>query len=255
MSLKPLPGLRFLPALLLGSFLLAAPLHAGTVSIAWDPVVYDGLAGYRIYYGTSPDALNQTFDTGLVTEATLPGLTDCTTYYMAVKAVAQDGQESLSFSNLITGWARPEVASANPVAVERGTAVQLAVQGSNFQDGAVAQLSNAGVTIAGVTYDSCSRLLLDLIVGPTAAIGAVDVRVINPDQVFGDGGGLFAVTEDGTGPELSGLDAASVGSTTATVTWTTDEPSDSQVFLRQDGDRPTRRPRSNRNWSPTIPSS
>jgi len=237
MSLTPSSGLRFLCLSLLvgGSFLLALPLHAGTISISWDPVVHEDLAGYRIYYGTSPDALNQTFDTGLAAEATLSGLADCTTYYLAVKAVTQGGLESQSFSNLITGWARPEVVSADPVTMERGTAVQLALHGSNFQDGAAVQLSNADVAIGGVTHGGCGQLLLDLVVGPSAATGPVDVRVINPDQVFGDGSGLFAITVDTSGPQLSDLQAESVGSTTATVTWATDEPSDSQVFWREVG--------------------
>jgi len=235
MSQKPSPARRFLLLLIACSIPTAAPL-AGTISIAWDPVVHDQLAGYRVYYGTSPDALVQVFEAGPSTEATLTGLVDCTTYYLAVKAVAQNGLESPSFSNLITGWARPEVASAAPATVERGSAVQLAVQGGNFQPGATVSFSNPGVSVGATTSAGCSQMLVDVIVDPAAATGAVDVRVVNPDQVFGNGAGLFTIIEDGTGPAISNVRAADVGSTTATVTWSTDESADGQVFFRKAGD-------------------
>lgn len=235
MSLKSSPA-PSLVALLIVLSASAASLRAGTISLAWDAVVHEDLAGYRIYYGTSPDALNQTIDTGLMTEATLPGLADCTTYHVAVKAVDQSGLESPSFSNVVAGWARPEIASAAPATIERGSAVQLVVQGSNFQAGATVQMSNAGVIVGGVTYEGCSLLRLELIVDAAAATGPVDVQVVNPDHVFGSGAALFEIIEDGSGPLISDPQAASVGSTTATVTWSTDEPADSQVFFREGGD-------------------
>ena len=46
---RPLALLAALVALLSGH-----AASAGTVSLAWDPVADSDLAGYRVYYGTSP---------------------------------------------------------------------------------------------------------------------------------------------------------------------------------------------------------
>ena len=76
----------FLLALLLVA--LATPASAGTISLAWDPVSHPELTGYHVYYGTTPGNLDQTVTVGEVTEVTLSGLTDCTDYHVAVRAVA-----------------------------------------------------------------------------------------------------------------------------------------------------------------------
>jgi hypothetical protein len=210
--------------------------QAGTISLAWDPVVHDDLAGYRVYYGTSSANLDQTQDVGLSTSTTLTGLIDCTTYYIAVKAVDSVGGESADLSNVVSGWARPVVDSASPVDVQQGSGAQITISGTNFQSGAVVNLSNASVAVNGVTVNSCSQLVVDISVDPGAPLGPVDVEVVNPDQVFGSGSALFNVIVDSSGPTISAVNDSGVGSTTATITWTTDEPSDSQVFFREAGE-------------------
>jgi|SRR5271166_2762039 len=60
-----------------------------------DSSVVTSLIGYRVYYGTSPDALTETIDvTGeTVTTYVVDGLS-AGTYYFAVAALAANGQES-----------------------------------------------------------------------------------------------------------------------------------------------------------------
>ncbi len=71
------------------SFLLLAtalPAIAGTVSLAWNPVTAPGLAGYMVYYGTSPGIYPGRINVGNVTTFTVPGLADTGTYYFVVTA-------------------------------------------------------------------------------------------------------------------------------------------------------------------------
>jgi Zn-dependent metalloprotease len=52
------------------------------------------LAGYTVYYGTSPTALTSVVDVGVTTNTTLTGLTNGTLYYVAVTAHSTTGVES-----------------------------------------------------------------------------------------------------------------------------------------------------------------
>jgi hypothetical protein len=79
-------------------------------------------------------------------------------------------------------------------------------------------------------------LIVSVSVGPGATQGPGDLEVVNPDQVFGVGADLFAVVGDATAPAIAGLQIGGVGATSATVSWTTDEPSNGQVFFRPLGE-------------------
>ena len=46
----------------------------------------------------------------------------------------------------------------------------------------------------------------------------------------------FSTVADTTAPTISAVASTGVASTTATITWTTDETADSQVFFRKQGD-------------------
>jgi hypothetical protein len=212
--------------------LVALPAEAGTISLSWNPVTHDDLAGYRLYYGTAAGNYTQSVDVGLVTQATLSGLDDCTAYYIATKAVTGDGTESESYSNVVSGWARPELLSTAPTTIGQSSQGQLVINGHNFQAGATLILSNDAITVTSLTLNSCHQLVADITVAASAALGAVDVTVVNADQVFGAAAGMFSVTADASGPAISALQAANVGSSSATITWTTDEASDSQLFFR-----------------------
>jgi chitodextrinase len=74
----------------------------GTAILTWDPVTAPNLAGYRIYYGTSPgtylQARGQGINVGNVTTYTVTGLGSGTRYYFAATSNDTSGNES-GFSN------------------------------------------------------------------------------------------------------------------------------------------------------------
>jgi len=49
-------------------------LHAGTVTVSWDPVSDADLAGYKVYYGTSSGTYPNVVDVGNVTTHTFTNL-------------------------------------------------------------------------------------------------------------------------------------------------------------------------------------
>lgn len=179
---------------LLIAIISAAPASAGTISLAWDPVTVSDLAGYRVYWGTSPASYNQSLDVGNVTQATIPSLTDCANWYVAVKAYDTAGNLSAGYSNEISGWARPVVSTTSPSSAERGRTLNLTITGSNFRSGATVKFGNTGITVNSVTVSSCSQIVVGVTVGAIAALGATNVDVVNPDTTFGSGANQFTVT-------------------------------------------------------------
>lgn len=233
MSSRHLRRLLGLAALLCAG--LSTPALAGTISVAWDPVDYPDLAGYRLYYDTNPDTFGHSLDVGSVNSVTLSGMQDCTAYWVAVKARNSAGAESDAYSNVITGWPRPVAATLTPATVEQNSTRQIVLDGSNFQQGAVVTFTDPAISVTGLTYESCTRVRVDVSVGG-AAPGPRDIRVINPGQVFGVGVGLLSVVPDGTGPTITAVAATGVAATTATIGWVTSEPADSQLFFRRQGE-------------------
>ena len=77
--------LRRVPRILLAVLALAGPAaHAGSIDLQWDPVA--NATGYEVYYDTQSRQYTFTKDAGNQTTVTVGNLTDCTNYYMAVKA-------------------------------------------------------------------------------------------------------------------------------------------------------------------------
>ena len=224
--------------LVAGLVLLAVgmPLAADTISLAWDPVTHPTLSGYRVYYGTSSNSYTQTQDTGTTTQVVLNGLTSCTDYFISVKAVSSDGSESSLFSNEVTGWPRPIVTQAAPAALERGTAQQVTLTGANYRNGISVSVSNPGVSVSNLSVDGCNQLTMTLTATAGATLGAFDIQVTDATGVVGTGAAVGSVTADTNAPQLSALQASAVGSTTATISWTTDEPADGRVFYREVGE-------------------
>jgi len=170
-------------------------VYAGTISLAWDNVSHPELAGYRVYYGTGSGSYPQWVDVGTSPQVTLDSLADCTNYYVAVKARGVDGtSESPLFSNEIIGWARPVVSGANPASVERGSQIDLTISGTNFMTGASVSFSDPAITINSVAVNGCNEVVVNVDVPASASLGATDVTVVNPDQVFATGGGILTVT-------------------------------------------------------------
>ena len=77
--------------------LCAMPLpaaDAAQVTMAWDKNTEPDIAGYKLYYGTSSRAYDYIRDVGNSTTYTISGLDEGATYYFAVTAYNNSGQES-----------------------------------------------------------------------------------------------------------------------------------------------------------------
>jgi len=173
--------------------LLATPASAGTASLAWDANTDADLAGYRVYYGTSPGNYTQSVDVGNVTSTTINSLTDCTLYYFGVKAYDTTNNESTSFSNEVNGWSRPVVQAASPTAAEQGRTLSVTLTGTNFRTGSTVQFSNVGITVNSTTVNACGQITASITIANNAAPGASSIDVTHADGVFGTGTGLFTV--------------------------------------------------------------
>jgi hypothetical protein len=90
--------------------LLVPAAHAGQVTVAWDPNPEPEVAGYKIYYGTSPGSYTASLDAGSATSILISGLQDGATYFFSAVAYDASNNES-GFSNEIT-YAVPAGAAA-----------------------------------------------------------------------------------------------------------------------------------------------
>lgn len=90
-------------------FLLAcASAQAEFATFAWDPSPTPGLAGYRLYWGTSPTTYDHVLMVpATMTQAAANGLLPGRAYYFAATALSTNGLES-DYSNQV-GYRAPVV--------------------------------------------------------------------------------------------------------------------------------------------------
>ena len=111
-ALGGLPRKTKLSGILLGALLACGSLHSpvqalavvpspGTAGLAWDSSPGGGVAGYRVYVGTTSGNYASSVEAGNATTTTISGLAVGTTYFFAVKAYDASGVES-PFSNEIS---------------------------------------------------------------------------------------------------------------------------------------------------------
>jgi hypothetical protein len=194
---------------------LAAPAAraAGSVELSWDPV--PGATGYKVYFGLASRQYTKVKDVGNHTSTVMDNLTDCTDYFMAVKAYNGQG-ESDEFSDEVFGWARPTLGGTAP-AVMQGQQLTLELIGTNFKPGALVEVDNPHVSLTSVTIQSCNRIQLLAHVDPPAAgmraaeIGSFAVTVQNPSDLLGKKASAFVVTIDPARFDVNKSDAHTRG--------------------------------------------
>lgn len=165
--------------LLMAAGFATLPARAGAMELSWDPVAPPDLAGYRIYYDTPPaGGFGSFMDIGRFTSYTLAGLQDCAPYHVAIKARDAQGVLSAEFSNEITGYPHPEIASVTPASVQGGQTLEVTINGVNFLPGAQAQLTN--VTVNSSRVDSCGRMTVQITVPAGGGLSS-DLTVVNSD--------------------------------------------------------------------------
>jgi hypothetical protein len=79
-------------------FMQCAALASQSVALAWNPNPDTNAVGYKIYYGSTSHVYTNSVSVGNVTNATIAGLLDGTTYYFAATTYDASGVES-DFSN------------------------------------------------------------------------------------------------------------------------------------------------------------
>ncbi len=91
--------------------LVAFPVRAGEVTLAWDPSPSAGVSGYKIYFGHASRTYHYPpVDVGNVLVAKLTGLEQGKTYYFACTAHDSAGNES-GYSNEVFTTIEAEPAS------------------------------------------------------------------------------------------------------------------------------------------------
>ncbi len=90
--------------LLFSTLLFCKVGSAAQIKLAWDANTESDVAGYKIYYGTSPKSYSASVDVGNVTSYHLTGLKGGQTYYLTVTAYNTSRSES-SYSGEVSGVA------------------------------------------------------------------------------------------------------------------------------------------------------
>ena len=144
-----------------------------------------------------------------------------------VTVINPDSQQD-TCSNCFTVNAAPSVVSASPASSTQGASgVNVIISGSNFVSGAVAAFSGAGITVSSTIFNNATQLTINIIINGSAATGARDITVTNPDEGVGTGSGIFTIfaAQQNTGYVLGSGTPTLVSSTSwlAPADWFSDE--------------------------------
>ncbi|MBI3805610.1 MAG: fibronectin type III domain-containing protein [Nitrospirae bacterium] len=208
--------------------------NAGNALLSWNPNTEADLAGYKIYYGPSPGSYGAPIDVGNQTSYTITGL-GTQTYYFAVTAYNTAGGES-DFSNevlksfadttppVLSGITAANITSSSAVLswTSNETATTQVDYGITTAYGASSSLNSTLTTSHGQTLTNLSpSTIYHYRVRSRDAAGNVG---ISGDNTF-----TTAAAPDTTPPAISGISTTNVSTTGATISWTTNETSDTQI--------------------------
>jgi hypothetical protein len=123
------------------TFLISQPSLAAQIKLAWDPNNESDLAGYKIYYGTSPRTgmdpkscglcgFSTVVPVGNVTSYTIDSLNTGQTYYFSITAFDTSYNES-AFSNQVSG-SPPVVATQAYTITTNPAGLQIIVDGAEY---------------------------------------------------------------------------------------------------------------------------
>lgn len=214
--------------------MIASEAWAGTAILSWNANTEPNLAGYRVYYGESRP-YSQRLDVGKVRSYTVGGLLDGRTYYFVVTAYNSLNVES-AYSNEVSKTI-PDATPPQLSSIAAGSLSSSSATISWLTNEAATSQVDFGLTTA---YGSSSPLDTALLTSHRVALQGLALgtlyhyRVRSRDAagnlaVSGDATFRTASTADTTPPVISAVAASSVTATGATITWTTNEPSDSRV--------------------------
>lgn len=222
----------------------ASAAFATSVTLSWDPPTtnVDGtpltdLSGYKIYYGTSSGNYSQSSDAGNSTSYQVNNLSGGATYYFVVTAYNSTGIES-SFSNEVSTTIQsvdttpPQISGifANNI-TDTGAVINWTTDEPADTQVEYGTTASYGQTTSLNTslQTSHSRTLAGL-----APSTQYHYRVLSRDAAgnlaaSGDMTFTTAAAPDTTAPAISNIQVSGITSSSVTITWSTDEPSTSQV--------------------------
>src|SRR3990170_1502633 len=225
--------------------LFSGHLYAGTATLSWDPPTTNvdgspltGLSGYKVYYGTASGNYTQTINVGNVTTYIAANLTDGLTYYFAVTAYDTLSNES-AYSNEVSKFIQAEVDTTPPVisGVYSGSITSTGATISWTTNEASTTQVEYGDTIS---YGSSTTINTSMATSHSQTITGLlpstlyYYRVTSRDSADNSatsGGYTFTTSApaDTTAPVISNVQVAGITSSSATITWTTNEASTTQA--------------------------
>ena len=178
--------------------LLPSVVSAGSIRLAWDPVGDPDLSGYKVYYGTSSGIYTGNTSVGKQTTADVTNLQDCKVYYLAVKAVDANGNESLAFSNEISGMSAPVPSTVTPNSAKQATNNQLVtISGTNFDTQARPDFG-PDILVNSYSTTSCNQMTANITITAAAMVNSAPapprlLTIINQGGPRGSKTGPFSV--------------------------------------------------------------
>ena len=214
---------------------MAGDALSGDVTLAWDANTEAELAGYMLYYGTASRTYGPGINVNNVTTYTVTGLAPGT-YYFAVTAYSIYGYET-GYSNEVSATiaqsdtSAPTVTITSPAsgATYSSATSALSLGGTASDSIGVTQVTwsndrGGSGTASGTTSWSVASIALQT--------GSNVITVTARDAAGNTSTDTLTVTytpPDTTPPTVSGVASSAITASSAAISWTTSEPSDSQV--------------------------
>jgi hypothetical protein len=216
-------------------FLIPQALPAD-VTLTWDASTGTGLGGYKLYRGLASKSYTVTADVGNVTTFAVTGLT-AGTYYFAVTAYDTARSET-GFSNEVTVTVGGT--DTTPPTISSVLSTGVSTSGATIS-WATNEASNTQVQYGTTTgYGSSTTLNTSLVTSHSQALSGLSpatvyhYRVRSSDAagnvaLSGDFTLTTAAAADTTPPTISSVLSSAVTTSGATISWTTNEASNTQV--------------------------
>ena len=220
-----LSGLGFYLSLLTVILLLSQGALAGSLLISWDAIPSSTLAGYKIKFGSTSGSYSQSVTVGKVSSYTLQNLTDGARYYFVVAGVdgnSVEGMPSAEVSGLVLN-------SASIMANSITTSSAIVTWTTNKSGSSQVEFGTGTSYETTTPLDSTlvsnhSQTLMNLNLGTTYNYRIRSTDASGSSHVSGN----FTFTTVAA-LSSSNVAAGSITTSSAVISWTTNNPSNSQV--------------------------
>lgn len=233
------PGMTFLLAV----FVLLLPTLAiadGSLTVSWNPNSESDLAGYKVYYGDRSGNYPTVINVGNVTTYTVSNLQGGVTYYFVVTAYDNSGNES-SYSLEVS--ATLPSSDTTPPTISAVAAANLTLNAATItwttNEAADTQVEYG----FDANYGNATALNSQLLTAHSVIVSGLNANTTYHYRVKSrDAAGNLATSGDftfttlgvdATPPLISNIAISNISDINATISWTTNEPSDNQVEYGQ----------------------